>query len=523
VIDAGVKMIISFINGVADAIRNNSSAMGAAGANLGTAVVEGMARGIAGGIGVVTDAAKRMAKNAISAAMSTLGAHSPSKEFEKVGKYVVQGFAKGLTGNKDAINAAYENMKSLLKTAISAASQDIKDATAKLKKLRSARHKDTKAIKAAEAALRTARAEHKKASAAYTELTKKLADEKNKLKSLAGQYDKITEKLKNAQQVLDDAKKTRDDYAQSIRDQYGDIPDITKETKLTDFIIGLEKQIAETTEFASAVQRLRDLGLSDQMYKELLARGPAALPFMQELLASGQDGVDFINNLGSDLDAAAGSLGKTASEELYQAGVDMAQGLVNGLKKEQEALEKLMDKLADRIVKTLKKKLGIKSPSTVFEKIGQQSDEGLAKGLKKYSDLVEKSAENVGKDAILAMSKSISGIAAAVDRDVDLQPTIRPELDLTDVRKAASRIGDILKTQPISLQGAYSQARDASAGYLSNRAAAAFGTTQPDRVMTGDQYNFIQNNTSPKALSSAEIYRQTNNQISRAKGALAKK
>jgi hypothetical protein len=30
----------------------------------------------------------------------------------------------------------------------------------------------------------------------------------------------------------------------------------------------------------------------------------------------------------------------------------------------------------------------------------------------------------------------------------------------------------------------------------------------------------VQNNTSPKALSSAELYRQTNNQLSRAKGAL---
>ena len=36
----------------------------------------------------------------------------------------------------------------------------------------------------------------------------------------------------------------------------------------------------------------------------------------------------------------------------------------------------------------------------------------------------------------------------------------------------------------------------------------------------GNTFNFTQNKTSPKALSTVEIYRQTNNQLSKLKGAL---
>ena len=53
-----------------------------------------------------------------------------------------------------------------------------------------------------------------------------------------------------------------------------------------------------------------------------------------------------------------------------------------------------------------------------------------------------------------------------------------------------------------------------------NAATQSQGATGP--TMTSEtSITLIQNNTSPKALSTAEIYRQTNNQLSIAKGALA--
>ena len=46
IIDAGVKFIIAFVNGMAKAIRDNSAAMRAAGANLASAIISGITGGL---------------------------------------------------------------------------------------------------------------------------------------------------------------------------------------------------------------------------------------------------------------------------------------------------------------------------------------------------------------------------------------------------------------------------------------------------------------------------------------------
>lgn len=103
VIQAGVDLILKFINGVADAIRNNSAAMGEAGANLGTAVVEGMIRGLGAGIGKVASKAKELATSAWNAAKAALDSHSPSKKFIQLGEWSGEGLSIGLINYKKIV------------------------------------------------------------------------------------------------------------------------------------------------------------------------------------------------------------------------------------------------------------------------------------------------------------------------------------------------------------------------------------------------------------------------------------
>jgi pyrroloquinoline quinone (PQQ) biosynthesis protein C len=63
----------------------------------------------------------------------------------------------------------------------------------------------------------------------------------------------------------------------------------------------------------------------------------------------------------------------------------------------------------------------------------------------------------------------------------------------------------------------YYKAQSASAGYESNREAAEDDRPDPRE---GETTIYNQYNTSPKALSPAEIYRQTKNQLSVRKGAV---
>lgn len=485
IIDAGIKLIISFVNGVANGIRRNQSAMNAAGRNLASAIVEGMISGLKSGLSSVISAAKNIASSAISAAKSVLKINSPSKVFIAIGKSVNEGFAKGLkSGDKDKVDKAFDDMKKQL-------------------------HDLSKSAKATSA-------ERKKAAAAYTYLTKNLSDEHKKLDQLNDKYDQYTEKINKAKQALEDAKKTRDDYNKSIHDEFAALPSIDSNTTAASYEKDLADQIEKTKEFSAALQRLRKMGLNDTAYKDLLSRGISALPFVNDLLKQGQNGVNEINSLDKQLETVASTLGKTASTELYQAGVNAAEGLVKGLEKQQKAIQHQMDQIADYMVKQIKKKLGIKSPSTVMAEVGGFAAKGLIKGLDGMAAEVGKSAEGTGQAAVDSLKKSISGFSDLITGPVDIRPVIAPVLDLSSVKKDAGQIGTMLGRSPISVDGSY-----AKAAAIANARMAAEEALADIRGTETPSMTFIQNNTSPKALSSAELYRQTNNQLSRAKGALS--
>lgn len=487
VINAGIKLAISFVNGVANGIRSNQNAMNAAGRNLASAIIEGMISGLASGIGAVVSAAERIASSAINAAKGVLDINSPSKVFVAIGKSVNEGFLKGLmSGDKSKIDSAFTSMQKQL-LALS---------------------KNTKA----------SAKERKKAASAYTFLTKSLDDEHAKLDKLSTQYATYTQKIKDAQQALTDIKKTRDDFKTSITDQYSVLPDITSETTVVDYEATLKDQIEKTKQFANTVQRLRDLGLNDAAYKELLAKGTDALPFANQILAGGKNAVNEVNSLDSQLAAAAKALGTSASSELYDAAVKSAEGLVKGLQLQQKAIEKAMDVIATAMVNSIKKKLGIKSPAQAFVEVGGYSAQGLIKGLVDMSGSVEKAAANTGQVAVDSLQKSLSGFSDLITANVDLQPTITPVLDLSSVKKTASQIGTLIPVQSVSVDSAYLKAKS-----IANSTATDTGVTPTEVASISKTVNYNQYNTSPKTLSSAEIYRQTNNQISKLKGALEDK
>ncbi|QBZ73583.1 tape measure protein [Streptomyces phage RosaAsantewaa] len=484
IIESGFNLIIKFIQGLRKAIDNNAETLGREGGKLAVAIIKGMVKGLAAGVGEVVNAAKNVAKSALDSAKNFLGIHSPSKEFEKVGRFVNDGFRKGLDGNKDQVYKAFDDLKKML--------SDLSKNS------------------------RASSSERKRAAAAYTTLTKQLNDEKSSLGKLATQYDAYTEKIKDANATLEAAIKTRDDYNKQIKDQYSDMPSATGETQLKTYLDDLKKQIEDTKVFSNALQRLRAFGLNDETYKDLLATGTSALPFVEQLLAGGKTSIDELNKLSKELDTAGAALGRDASKNLYQAAVDSAAGLVEGLKKQQANIEKQMDKIADAMVKSIKKKLGIKSPSRAFMAIGGFTAEGLALGMQNNAKIVERSAVKMGEGALTSLQRAMSNVADMVTNDIDSQPVITPVLDLSSIRKDASIIGNILGTGKISVDSAYDKARYVAAGYDRNKAAEDSANAQ----LVGTAVSFTQNNYSPKALSSAEIYRQTNNQLSKAKGAL---
>ena len=81
---------------------------------IGTNIIQGIANGIKGGIGLIVDAAKNVASSALEAAKNFLGIKSPSKVMEKeVGRYISAGIAVGIEKNSDMIDAAMRDATDL--------------------------------------------------------------------------------------------------------------------------------------------------------------------------------------------------------------------------------------------------------------------------------------------------------------------------------------------------------------------------------------------------------------------------
>lgn len=208
------------------------------------------------------------------------------------------------------------------------------------------------------------------------------------------------------------------------------------------------------------------------------------------------------------------------SRRMEDAGVDLADAIIDGVvggigRGAARAISKAKE-MAMNVLNGAKKILGIASPSKEFYKVGAWSTEGMANAFDKTGGNVTKASERVGSNALIALKKAMSNLDRVVDSNVDLSPTIQPVLDLTLVKKEVKSMDGLFSSKKLNVDASYSKA-----SVLANSEDVA-ALTQSQAVVTENTVNYTQNNNSPKPLSSAEIYRQTKNQLSTVKEGLPK-
>jgi len=181
-----------------------------------------------------------------------------------------------------------------------------------------------------------------------------------------------------------------------------------------------------------------------------------------------------------------------------------------------DELRAQVEAMADEINRAFRARLKIKSPSQVMAEIGVYVVEGLAQGITKSAHIVADAADVAATAAMDAMKSSMSKISDVVTSELNPNPVITPVLDLTLVRAQAGELGALTKVTPITAATSYGQA-----SMISAEQAAAAQTEEEPASATGPTVKFEQNNYSPEALTEIEIYRQTKNQLSQLKSALA--
>lgn len=134
--------------------------------------------------------------------------------------------------------------------------------------------------------------------------------------------------------------------------------------------------------------------------------------------------------------------------EFYSAGGYLGEGLVNGINAKKTAVYNAGFALGQKAVQGEKDGQASKSPSKLTIKAGKWLGEGLVIGIKKMYSKVYDSGHSLGETAVDSITTTVSRIADAIDSDIDAQPTIRPVLDLSDVRAGASSISGMFDANP---------------------------------------------------------------------------
>ena len=110
----GFNSVMTFIQGIPGKIKSAFSGAVNWLRSAGEDIIRGIMNGIESLAGNLASKAANVAKNALNAAKNALGIKSPSVEFMKVGKYVVQGFIKGIQQMIPKMETEMKNFASMM-------------------------------------------------------------------------------------------------------------------------------------------------------------------------------------------------------------------------------------------------------------------------------------------------------------------------------------------------------------------------------------------------------------------------
>lgn len=307
---------------------------------------------------------------------------------------------------------------------------------------------------------------------------------------------------------------------------------ITAITENTPFIInalfGMLEQILATldekipsitTKFASMITKFLDTmaenvdPMATAATKLIVAVLNAISEKIPEVVDAGYKMViDTINGISDAVDENSAEVGRAGG----RLAASLIRGAVNGITAGAFEFVNSIGDMARSAIAKAQEVLDINSPSRVFRSLGGSTVEGFVQGVDRGKSTVENSAAGMADTAIGAVTDSVSKMKDAFEIDADMTPVIAPVLDLTNVQKSASGIGALFSGHAIEPIATTAMARDISA---EDRARNTSKVDDSKSQPVTQKIELNQTNTSPKALSEIEIYRQTKNLLSTAKGA----
>lgn len=371
VVRAAKGAVVGAVKSLLSSVKGALAGAGTALIGAGRAIVDGLVAGIQGAAGRVTGAAKALVDKIPSTVKKLLNIHSPSKVMEYIGREIPNGLIKGMKS---------KNAK--IRQATAALANDVR---------RGFTDRMTGTVSQIKSVLNDLANDLDKAGKHHAA---NVVDYVQRVQlRYAKQRDALKKQISSQKSLIADLKKQKADLDASVRQRVIDTSNFLEFGGSIDGILAkLHSSVAITREFQQGLAKLRKSGLNQTTLLQLANANPEdAIATIRTLLGN-KGAIGQINGLVKQIGTIGVAAGHTAGSA-YDAGIKTAEGLLKGLQSKESLIEKYMKRLADKLAKTLRKSLGIKSPSRVTREIGAFTGEGLAVGLRSQQAAVQKAAD----------------------------------------------------------------------------------------------------------------------------------
>ena len=489
-------------------IHSPSTVFSDIGKNLG----DGLIKGIKNIIPAAIKAVKKLGKGVLDAICKVLGIASPSKEFAKIGEYSGMGYAEGLLGTSglvdsaasdvaggaiDSFKAAFENEEGVIDL-----SKMIDPNSPSFDAKGLAKGATGDAVKAYQEALiakgllgegaadgifgpmtEAATKEYEQALGMVVDgiadeelLNKLLADLKYQSRDPISLSEYEAQQAAEAEALAKAREEARKKFMESVSMAQDDTYIVSKGTSGSTVLKGSSFDASKlmdalwTEELAAMYEKAGEY--NREVFME------AASTMIQTALdkelygaVSQYGSIDkYTEGISSILDSMAQEILNNPTrthrveDGMEQFAMYSVEGYIKGMTTGMDDISAANVRAAMEAKEAFAQELKIYSPSRVYWAFGEYMVQGLIKGMNTYKNSVPGVVSNMANTAINGLKSVIAGIADLFGGDVDMtiQPTIRPVLELGDVRTGLSAIDGLLQRTPslgamVNLNGINSQ------------------------------------------------------------------
>ena len=268
------------------------------------------------------------------------------------------------------------------------------------------------------------------------------ADLKGAKKNLEGFGDKIVTLAKDMASFVS-GMPSSDNLSTAIKN-------VEKILKMIDDISGSDANIAAN--FTKSLKKIGKDGV-DKFVEAFTSNSAktdvkdAGVKLIQQIVKGVESEKSDTHNSFKELAESCATKIETVRSDFYDAGKYLVEGFMAGISDNTWRAEAEAEAMARAAVRAAERELGEHSPSKVFYQVGDYAGQGFINALSDYGDKSYSASAMMARSAKQGLSDSISKIKDIIGSDIDAQPTIRPVLDLSDLKTGMGAVNGLFNSR----------------------------------------------------------------------------